>query len=58
MIRFADPATSESPSGTVPPNQRPPEDLTIAQLKAAMRALDEVLADARRLRAGLVPPSV
>jgi hypothetical protein len=30
------------------------DDLTLSQLKAVMRAFDETLADARRLRAGLV----
>jgi hypothetical protein len=56
MIRFEDPATSESPAGTLPTRQRSSEDLTPAPLEAILRAFDEVLADARRLRAGLVPP--
>jgi hypothetical protein len=34
------------------------EDLTPAQVEAITRALDEVIADARRLRSGLAPPSV
>jgi hypothetical protein len=50
MIRFTDPATSESPAGTLPTNQRPFEDLTPAQVEAIMRSIDEALIDGQRLR--------
>jgi hypothetical protein len=46
MIRFTDPATSESPSGTLPTNQRSLEDLTPAQV-AAIIALDRRSIDRR-----------
>jgi hypothetical protein len=50
MIRFTDPATSESPAGTLPTNQRPLEDLTPAQVEAIIRSIDEALIDGQRLR--------
>jgi hypothetical protein len=50
MVRFTDPATSESPSGTLPTNQRLLEELTPAQVAAIMRSIDEALIDAQRLR--------
>jgi hypothetical protein len=50
MIRFTDPATSESPSNPLPTNQRALKDLTPAQVAAIMRSIDEALIDARRLR--------
>jgi hypothetical protein len=46
MIRFEDPATSESPAGTLPTNQRSLEDLTPARVEAIMRSIDEPLIDA------------
>jgi hypothetical protein len=58
MVHFTDPPADEKP------NRRPatldpvPDDPTLSQLQATMRALDEALAEARRLRTGLVPPSV
>jgi hypothetical protein len=56
MIRFDDdPATSESPSATLPTAPRAVEPLTPDQLEAIMRAFDETLADARRLHSGLAP---
>jgi hypothetical protein len=58
MIRFADPATSESPVDPLPTHEPLIEELTPAQVEAIMRALDEAMADARRLRSGLAPPSV
>jgi hypothetical protein len=57
MIRFDDdPATSEFPLDPLP--TQPVEELTPAQVEAINRALDEALADARRLHAGLAPPRV
>jgi hypothetical protein len=50
MIRFTDPATSESPSGPLPTNQHSLEDLTPAQVAAIMRSIDEASIDAPRLR--------
>jgi hypothetical protein len=50
MIRFTDPATSESPSGPLPTNQRSLEDLTPAHVAAIMRSIDEASIDAPRLR--------
>jgi hypothetical protein len=60
MIRFDDdePATSESPVDPLPTHEPVVEDLTPAQVEAIMRALDQALADARRLHSGLAPPSV
>jgi hypothetical protein len=58
MIRITDPPAGEEPltrDVTPEPVSNGP---TPAQLRATMRALDEALAEARRLRAGLVPPSV
>jgi hypothetical protein len=39
----------------LPTTQRVSEDLTPAQVEAIMRSIDEVLADAQRLHAGLAP---
>jgi hypothetical protein len=50
MIRFTDPATSESPSSPLPTNQRSLEDLTPAHVAAIMRSIDEASIDAPRLR--------
>jgi hypothetical protein len=59
MIRFDDdPATSASPMDPLPTYQPVVEELTPAQLEAINRALDEAMADARRLHSGLAPPSV
>jgi hypothetical protein len=59
MIRFDDdPATSESPMDPLPTHEPVVEALTPAQVEAIMRALDQVMADARRLQSGLAPPSV
>lgn len=59
MIRFDDdPATSASPMDPLPTYQPVVEELTPAQLEAINRALDEAMADARRLYSGLAPPSV
>jgi hypothetical protein len=57
MTRFTDPPAGEEP---LPRDVtlEPVSDALPAQLQATMRALDEALAEARRLRAGLVPPSV
>ena len=57
MIRFDDddPATSEFPLDPLP--TQPVEELTPAQLEAINRALDEAMADARRLYSGLAPLS-
>jgi hypothetical protein len=58
MIRFDDddPATSRSPVDLLPTYQ-PVVELTPAQLEAINRALDEAMADARRLYSGLAPLS-
>ena len=58
MIRFDDPATSESPLDPLPTHDPVIEDLSPAQVEAITRALDEAMAAARRLRSGLAPPSV
>jgi hypothetical protein len=58
MVRFTDLPAGDEPHPRAATRDPVPHDLTLAQLKAAMRALDEALADARRLRAGLVPPNV
>jgi hypothetical protein len=55
MIRFDDPATSKSPVAILPTNQPVLEELTPAQVEAIMRSIDEALADAQRLHAGLAP---
>jgi hypothetical protein len=59
MIRFDDdPATSESPVDPLPTDEPVVEALTPAQVEAINRALDQAMADARRLHSGLAPPSV
>jgi hypothetical protein len=58
MVRFTDLPAGDEPHPCAATRDPVPHDLTLARLKAALRALDETLADARRLRAGLVPPNV
>ena len=59
MVNFTAPPPRVEPQPHLTTLDAVPEnDLTLAPLKAVMRAFDEALADARRLRAGLVPPSV
>lgn len=58
MIHFTASAGEEPDPRPATLDPAPENDPTVAQAEAIMRALDEVLAEARRLRAGLVSPSV
>lgn len=51
MIRFNDPPAGEEPHARPTTSDQPPEELSIERLQAIMRSLDEVLAEARNLRA-------
>jgi hypothetical protein len=51
MIHFNDPPAGEEPHPRPATSDQPPDELSIEQLQAIMRSLDEVLAEARSLRA-------
>jgi hypothetical protein len=51
MIHFNDPPAGEEPHPCATTSGQATEELSVEQLQAIMRALDEVLAEARSLRA-------
>ena len=51
MIHFSDPPAGAEPHQRPRTSEQPPDELSPEQLQATIRALDEVLAEARGLRA-------
>jgi hypothetical protein len=51
FIHFTDPPAGEEPHPRPAISAPPPDELSVERLQAIMRALDEVLAEARSLRA-------
>jgi hypothetical protein len=56
MIHFNDPPAGEEPHPAI--SAPPPDALSVEQLQAIMRALDEVLAESRSLRARIDGPTL